>query len=928
MNGRIRLLTMALFMMVSCAVFAQKNFSISGYVTDNLTGKPLESKVFLMTEDSTVVDTMTTQTMYGSFGELAFYNMKALSKGKYIVRVTKTGYVDGYAHCNIWSNRQSQVWVNEVRLVKIMPTRNLPGVTVRATKVKMVMRGDTIIYNADAFNLADGSMLDALISRLPGTTLTRDGQIFVHGKKVESMLINGRDFFAGNLEIALQNLPAYIVDKVKVYNRSGWASRVTGLDKGDKEIVMDVALKREYAKNYIGNLEGGMGTAHRWIARGLGLKFSDKEQVVGFFNMNNLNNTDRSDIGGKWSSDDIASGLVATKTAGISYQNYLHGQFSQLSGNLSYTHTGVDNEERNATQTFLPMGDAWSTRVSKGTQKSDLLKGNFSVGLGAKNLNIRNQADFSYVDKKGWGNDVSQTSDSLSTLNRMLLSNSDEAHDFNLNFSTSYTYYILKMDILHWGFNMSYNNLSQKQYSLYDVDFLNSDSPRDYRNNYITSPNRDLKIGANLGYDYSLHAGTLSLSYQYQYAYNKAENMLYRLDKLAGRDSSRFDMLPSAADAMASVLDEGNSYTFHEYTNEHTLTPSFSKSNIGSNSGFVIAVPLRVVNSNLYYERQGRHDVFKNRLFVEPRLSVWNHNYFDWRIDASMHSALPALTSMVDYRDDSNPLYVRLGNGKLKDIHLYDVSLSLNRQGERQKIFDARLDFHQTDHAVAYALTFDKQAGRSTTKPVSVNGNWNAGLGTGYTAALDSAQRWMISNRLNVRYNHNVDMATVEGMTISQRSIVNNWTMGDDVSLNFRPSDGYEFTLYGGGNYYLIYSQRTGFADINAGDYHVGLNAFVSLPCHFQLSTDMTMYARRGYQQNEMNTTDWVWNAELTRSFVKGHLMAKLQGFDILRQLSTTSYAVNAQGRTETWHNSIPRYAMLSLSWRFNVNPKKKNAEE
>ena len=76
-----------------------------------------------------------------------------------------------------------------------------------------------------------------------------------------------------------------------------------------------------------------------------------------------------------------------------------------------------------------------------------------------------------------------------------------------------------------------------------------------------------------------------------------------------------------------------------------------------------------------------------------------------------------------------------------------------------------------------------------------------------------------------------------------------------------------------------------------------------------------------------MNTTDWVWNAELTRSFVKGHLVAKLQGFDFLRQLSNTSYAVNAQGRTETWHNSIPRYAMLSLSWRFNVNPKKKNAE-
>ena len=85
------------------------------------------------------------------------------------------------------------------------------------------------------------------------------------------------------------------------------------------------------------------------------------------------------------------------------------------------------------------------------------------------------------------------------------------------------------------------------------------------------------------------------------------------------------------------------------------------------------------------------------------------------------------------------------------------------------------------------------------------------------------------------------------------------------------------------------------------------------------------MFARRGYQQSEMNTTDWIWNAQLTHSFIKGKLLAKLQGFDILHQLSNTQYAMNAQGRTETWHNSIPRYVMLSLSWKFNVNPKKKS---
>ena len=114
-----------------------------------------------------------------------------------------------------------------------------------------------------------------------------------------------------------------------------------------------------------------------------------------------------------------------------------------------------------------------------------------------------------------------------------------------------------------------------------------------------------------------------------------------------------------------------------------------------------------------------------------------------------------------------------------------------------------------------------------------------------------------------------------------------------------------------------------GFSDINSINYHVGLNATINIPWGFQLTTDLTMYGRRGYQMAEMNRTEWVWNAQLTHTFMKGKLIAKLQAFDLLHQLSTTHYAVNEQGRTESWHYSIPRYAMLSLIWRFNKHPKK-----
>lgn len=89
------------------------------------------------------------------------------------------------------------------------------------------------------------------------------------------------------------------------------------------------------------------------------------------------------------------------------------------------------------------------------------------------------------------------------------------------------------------------------------------------------------------------------------------------------------------------------------------------------------------------------------------------------------------------------------------------------------------------------------------------------------------------------------------------------------------------------------------------------------------MGSDMTLYARRGYYESMMNTTDWVWNAHLSRSFLKGALVAKLTGFDLLHQLTNTRYEMNAQGRSELSYNSLPRYVMLSLAWKFNANPKR-----
>lgn len=902
------------------------NHTIQGQVIDNISGQGLTAKIILMTADSVVIDTTTAELIDNPFtgGNIGnYYFNKVNQKGRYIVKAVMENYSDAYTDCELRSNREWAVFVKPIRMMKVF--HELPEVLVKATKLKMVMQGDTIVYNANAFNLANGSMLDALIAKLPGAKLNKDGQIYVNGKYIESLLVNGHEFFAGNPKLALENLPAYTVNKIKVFNKAGVASVMMGRNMGDQSYVMDVRLKREYATGYMSNLETGMGTKDRYQVRGFGMKFSNKERFGAFVNINNLNDNQRAELNGEWKPQDMPDGLLATKTAGLSYLYFIKGT-DWLSSDITYTHASSDNVTKQNAQTFLPGGDAYKNSYAKDLESRDLWKSNTELHLTQDGIFTSNFLNLSYQHTNGRGSTNTATLDSTSVVNRLLTENSIESSEFNFKAKSENGLQVFVTDMWRLNLSAEYNRNTQKSFAMQDIQYLQGIPSRDYRNPYTNAPNQHLKLFGSTAYTFQFREKFIMPEYNYTYFYNKASNLFYRLDKLAGRDSSRFDILPSAVDALAGTLDGQNSYRYHEYRNQHEfslnykdLGHKFLKANIQ------LRMPIRIVNANLYYERMGRHDVMRKSVFFEPSLYIYHQsNKTEWSLTAESQSDLPDLTAMTDYRDDSEPLYIKEGNSDLKNIHRYSLEANTTFHGPNQRAFSLWTTWHKTDNSTAYQLTYDKATGISTLRPMSVNGNWDAKGGMGYTRTLDNAQKFTTDNQLWINYYHNVDLATVSGLTTSQRSIVNNWKMGGESKLIFHANDNYEFTLHGGGNYYLINSQREGFSNIHAGDYNVGLNTTLTLPWNFQISTDMTMFARRGYQQAEMNTTDWVWNAQLTRSFIKGKLLAKLQGFDLLHELSSTQYAMNAQGRTEIWHNSIPRYVMLSLAWRFNINPQKK----
>ena len=245
--------------------------AISGQVLDYITHRRIQGvTVELLRTDSTVIKTRKTGGFSQSGDKITYFsywNFDVAGNGTYLMRFTYDGYQTQYLKFKaVFGRREYTINAPDVYL-KREEVRQLREVVVTATKVKFYNKGDTLVYNADAFQLSEGSMLDALIRQMPGAELKSDGRIYVNGKFVESLLMNGKDFFKGNNQIMLDNLPTYMVNNVKVYEKQSKTSEFLGHDVDKKSLVIDVNLKKQYSISWMGNMELGSGLQNRYLAR-------------------------------------------------------------------------------------------------------------------------------------------------------------------------------------------------------------------------------------------------------------------------------------------------------------------------------------------------------------------------------------------------------------------------------------------------------------------------------------------------------------------------------------------------------------------------------------------------------------------------------------------------------------------------------------
>ena len=917
--------------LTATSAWAQREVNIMGDVKDGFLKTPLtDAKVTICRADSSVlVDSAAMFTAYNRDLKPLFakYSEKVTTDAKVLlVHAQLKGYDDVWQRVSIAEQTEVEVPTIEMRKMREM---ELGEVVVKATRVKMFYRGDTLVYDATAFKLPDGSMLDALIRQMPGVTLNDAGEIFVNGRKVDELLLGSRSFMRGNKQVLMENLPYYTVKDIKVYDKQSDKSKALGYDVDPKKYVMDVNLKQEYQRGYIANVEGAVGTEDRWLARAFALGFSDHYRFTLLGNLNNVNETRHIGESGHWTPATMPKNLLTTRS--VAGEMDYHAKEDKVKNNLtaSYTSTTDISESRSRYEQFLQGLTPTSLTESFNCTGNRTWNARDAFTL-TKPFYLYAVADFRYSKNHGaFSFMFDQWNDTLTA--------SQLGRGFNEG--TAWSGSMEAQGAFNVGKNQKHIDFYVKaEHSENESESAMRYSTRQYvtpqqttRHNVDDISNRTTWGMASLNYGMQLFKGVdMGLGESFNLMRIDAHDYLFHPDTL---------LLASQIDALTAITDINNSYDSRTNVAENTVGISFSgkgKYKMAPNSPFTInyqrwnvgiSVPIR--HESLDYQR-GRLDTLarQNTLFVNTSASFRHASEdgkHDFRVHASHKRSAPNLSDRITYHDDSQPLIVKLGNPDLKSFVTSNVGIDYsNKAGKNQQQWHVGTSADIYHRQTAQSASYDPTSGVYTYQPMNVKGAYRLNAKFDISRAIDKNRYWTWQTNADAGYHHSIDHAMLVGMTASEENVVNTLTLHDNAYIQFNKG---ALNIRATGDIRWRHSEGKmyDFETLNATDFQYGLSARYTLPrINTTLSADGNMYSRRGYGSSELNTDDFVLNASVSQPFFKGKLIARIEAFDLLHQLSNTQYSVNAQGRTETWYRSLPHYVMAHLVYHWNKNPKKK----
>ena len=675
--------------------------------------------------------------------------------------------------------------------------------------------------------------------------------------------------------------------------------------------------------------------------------FSGAGQYSFYFNTNNLNESRRPGQQTSWTPDKMPTGVRKTIAGGFDYNIKTLDNHWELSGNVNAETTRETDGTDIVRTNYLVSGSTYDYQFNRTLNKSWAIGTSHKLYYKTKGgYGIAMEPYFNYNNWNYWGQDVNatfnETFNNMSTdfiqniyggdsqgalaslLNRNIEMNRQKGHSISTGTNLWQGYNIPGTnDMLVHNLVGKYDNKRDERFNHYDINFGQDATPAQSANRYFKNfPDFGSDLTAELNYTRKLaKMVTLSLTYGYNHVYHKSTSNLYNLDNVDDVDEFMLGKLPSAINYELS-LDRGNSYLSRNTENNHKLDISLNYGDlINSKLWIQIKFPFVLSNRRLDYQR-ATVDTTVTRRSVLFNIT---DTYFQYRFNKNsdiflrlqLQSRTPDLVSMVDMTDTTNPLYTMKGNGSLKNALRYNAYLSYRYKG-----FVIVTEYTKIDNALSQGYTYNSSTGVREGRYYNVDGNWSVNGDVNYRKQIKNLT---VSNNFVTTYTTSVDLIGQDTPELIRSKVYNlqfmdrfwlTYNLGkSSIGLNVKAQHD-RFT-----------SNLADFTQQNTWTVSSGVNATLELPANFQLSTDFTVYNRRGYTDQALNTDNFVWNARLTYRALKGNLLLMLDGYDMLHDLSNVSYTINAQARTEVYRTVLPRYFMFHVQWRFNSSPKAKGKQ-
>lgn len=918
---RISGLGLILMLLFPITLFAQQRVDVTGktlVVSNNGEGQevlPYTNILVLEAGDSTLVKGVMSDA--GGNFRLSFHAKK---ESPYLLKVSYIGMKPEFRALN---TGKTKIHVGNIVLTEGL---ELSEVVVTAPIKEVELVGDTTVINAGAYRIPEGSNLEELVKKIPGLEYDRQNKTLVYnGLPIAEINVNGEAFFAGNHALALENLPADLVSRIKVYDKRSEMEKFMGIKTGEENYVLDLQTKKEFNGTLMTSVAAGKGNN----------KKKEAELISNFFKTGGENLS----VIAKSGNRNMTSANKDNRQDNVAV-NFLKkfGKKIHLNGNVMYSNAINGNEGTSYYEQYLKTGNryryATSDRHNTNRMASTMLSmkwnidkmtllnlsGSFSAMKGTNGSDSRQAtynedpelditAPFNGKENGQTENDIRvngiRMNSRSTSANRQYFLNADLTRRLNEKGSSLG----LTMQYSEGrGKNEAFSVSSTTYYQLQDE--WGNDSVL-YRNQYYDSPNRNRKFSLGLVLTQPLHKSLRAqLSYKFKRENQNNDRNTYDLSRFFdGTDDEPLYTLPEGYEA-AYTDSLSNRSRSHTTAHEVALHLNYTDRTWEINAGLSVVPERQSLD-----QKTGRMqaDTLRTSVNYYPAVTVlWHKKKTRVQLSYEGDTKQPGLTELLTLTDNSDPLNITRGNPSLRPSYNQKVRL----EARDTKIgLNGDMTWANTVNSVTRAVTYNTQTGGIESYPVNVNGNWNARATVRYQKRIK--RRFSVTARTGASFSQNVSLINEGQQEMPERSTTHNTTLNANLRFGYQPQWG-GFDLTGDWRFRHSTNLLRETGDYTR-DYRLGVNAYADLPGGIQLRSDVDYSFRNGTNITPGEDDQVVWNASLSWRFLK-QKKAELSFYwaDILSQKKNFTRSVSSSGLSERHTQQIGSWFMLSFKYRFN----------